>query len=119
MFHSTFIQSVIEPWLLFIAADPTLRLVQMCMLGAGILVIFLVFLTTRDVLLRSQSFLFMLFSIVLVAALPLIGFCIYLLIRPARTIKEREIEEMLLSLTSKKASTQAKKSTAKSRSKKS
>lgn len=119
MFPSSFLQSLVEPWLLFLAADPVLRLLQLLMLATGVLVIFLVFYTTRDVLLRSQSFTFMLFSIIVVAVLPLVGFCLYVLIRPARTLKERELEEMLLVLTAKKTSATAKKSTAKARTKKS
>lgn len=61
----------------------------------GLFAIFLVFFTTRDVILRTHSFLYMLFSILLVALLPGVGFLLYLLIRPARTIKERELEKML------------------------
>ncbi|PIQ76617.1 hypothetical protein COU78_02835 [Candidatus Peregrinibacteria bacterium CG10_big_fil_rev_8_21_14_0_10_49_24] len=92
-------QTVLEPWLLFLADDPTLRLLQGCMLLIGVLVIFLVFYTTRDILLRTHSFVYMFVSILLVAVLPVAGFFLYLLIRPARTIKERELESMLLSLT--------------------
>lgn len=92
-------QTLLEPWLLFLADDPTLRLLQGCMLLVGVLVIFLVFYTTRDILLRTHSFVYMFLSIVLVAVLPVAGFFLYLLIRPPRTIKEREVEQMLLSLT--------------------
>lgn len=94
-----FLQSFFEPWLLFLADDPTLRALQGGMLLVGALMVFLVFFTTRDILLRTKSFLYMLVSIIIVALLPVIGFLIYLLIRPARTIKEREVEAMLLMLT--------------------
>lgn len=93
-FLSTF-QSFTEPWLLFLAEDPMMRLLQGAMLLTGVLVIFLVFFTTRDILLRTHSFLYMFVCIVLVAALPVAGFFLYLLIRPARTIRERELFAMV------------------------
>lgn len=92
------IQSLLEPWLLFLADDPMLRLMQGIMLLVGALVIFLVFFTTRDILLRTNSFFYMFICIVLVAVLPLVGFLLYILIRPARTIKERELYKMIASL---------------------
>lgn len=94
------LQSFIEPWLLFLSQDPTLRLLQIYMLLAGVLMIFLVFFVTRDILLRTHSFLYMFVSIVLVAGLPVIGFFLYLLIRPARTIKDRENSELLSEILS-------------------
>lgn len=94
------LQQFLKPWLVFMAEDPALRLIQGAMLLVGILVIFLVFYTTRDILLRTHSFFYMFISILLVAALPVVGFFLYLLIRPARTIKEREIEMMLIELVS-------------------
>jgi len=103
---SDFLKTFLEPWLLFLADDPTLRFLQLGMILLGTVVIFLVFYTTRDILLRTNSFLYMFFSIVIVALLPIVGFFLYLLIRPARTMKERELEEMLQTLTSfKKKST--------------
>lgn len=100
----SFAQSLLEPWLLFLADDPILRGMQVGMLLLGSIVIFLVFFTTRDILLRTHSFWYMFASIVLVALLPVVGFFLYLLIRPARTIKEREVEEMLQTLVQKKQS---------------
>jgi hypothetical protein len=94
----SFLQPLLEPWFLFLAEDPFLRLLQILMLAAGVLVVFLVFYTTRDVLLRTDSFWYMLLCILLVAFLPVIGFFVYLLIRPARTIRERERDEMLRSI---------------------
>ena len=96
------IQSFLEPWLLFLADDPMLRLLQGSMLLVGALVIFLVFFTTRDILLRTNSFLYMFVCILLVAALPIVGFLLYLLIRPARTLKERELYAMVLALKGQK-----------------
>ncbi|HLD32539.1 MAG TPA: hypothetical protein VJB10_03045 [Candidatus Peribacteraceae bacterium] len=95
------LQTLLEPWFLFLADDPTLRLLQMGMLLLGTIVIFLVFFVTRDILLRTDSFLYMFLCIILVAFLPVVGFFLYLLIRPARTIKEREVEKMLRSLLQK------------------
>tara|TARA_Y100000310_G_scaffold322224_1_gene381024 strand:+ start:487 stop:819 length:333 start_codon:yes stop_codon:yes gene_type:complete len=97
-----FLQTFLEPWLLFLADDPMLRMLQLGMILLGSLVIFLVFYTTKDILLRTQSFLYMFFCILLVAFLPVIGFFLYLLIRPARTIKEREVDAMVRSLVASK-----------------
>ncbi|MBU2213277.1 hypothetical protein KJ996_01430 [Patescibacteria group bacterium] len=91
----TYLKSYTEPWLLFISEDPLMRMWQGSLLLIGILAVFLVFYTTRDVILRTHSFLYMLFSILLVALLPGVGFLLYILIRPARTIKERELEKMV------------------------
>jgi len=99
-FLSTF-QSFTEPWLLFLADDPMMRLLQGAMLLIGAIVIFLVFFTTRDILCRTHSFLYMFVCIVLVAALPFIGFFLYLLIRPSRTIRERELYAMVQNLQTK------------------
>ena len=55
----TFIQDFLEPWLLFLAEDPVLRLLQGGMLLVGAIVIFLVFFATRDILLRTNSFIYM------------------------------------------------------------
>ena len=92
----TLLQQFLEPWLLFLADDPLLRLLQGGLVLAGTTVIFLVFYTPRDILLRTHSFFYMLISILLVALLPVIGFFLYLLIRPARTVKERELEMLVL-----------------------
>lgn len=91
----SFLTTFVEPWLLFLADDPQLRLLQGLMLFVGLIVIFLVFFTTRDILLRTNSFWYMFLSILLVAFLPIAGFFLYLLIRPARTVKERELEKMV------------------------
>lgn len=90
-----FLQTLFEPWLLFLATDPMLRMLQMGMLLLGIVVVFLVFYATRDILLRTDSFFYMFVSILLVAILPVAGFFLYLLIRPSRTLKEREMEALL------------------------
>jgi len=40
----------------------------------------------------------MLLCILIVAVLPGVGFLLYLLIRPPRTVKERELEQLLRSM---------------------
>ena len=98
MIDSPLLSTLLEPWLAFLADDPMLRSLQIGMLLLGVLLIFLVFYTCRDILLRSHSLFFMIASLVLVTALPLFGFLLYLLIRPARTLKEREVEKLLRDL---------------------
>ncbi|OGJ59372.1 hypothetical protein A2881_05250 [Candidatus Peribacteria bacterium RIFCSPHIGHO2_01_FULL_55_13] len=96
---SPVLQQFLEPWLLILADDPVLRGLQAGLLFLGVIVIFLVFYATRDILLRTRSFPAMLASILLVAFLPFVGFFIYLLVRPVRTIVERDtarkIDEIL------------------------
>jgi|GEM_PF-1486090 predicted phosphatase len=92
-----------RPFLVFLSEDPMLRILQGVLLLFGFFQIFLVFFATRDVLLRSRSFLLQCVAILLVAVLPVVGFLLYLLIRPARTLKERELEELLRSITVERA----------------
>lgn len=99
-------QALLEPWLLFLAEDPMLRILQGAMLLTGALMIFFVFYATRDILLRTNSFLYMFLCIVLVAALPVIGFLVYMLVRPPRTLKDKEIERMLVELTGSDSTSQ-------------
>lgn len=77
------------------SADTATRAFQLSVLGLGIASVYLLFYVTRDVLIRSSSIPFQLFSIFLVALLPAAGFFLYLLFRPARTVAEREMAEML------------------------
>lgn len=65
--------------------------------------IFLVLFTTRDILLRTRSLIYQLACILLVALVPVLGFLLYLLIRPARTVKEREVFMMLTELSVQKS----------------
>lgn len=75
--------------------DPAARVFQLSVLGLGVLSVYLLFYTTRDVLIRSSSIPFQLFSIFLVALLPVVGFFFYLLFRPSQTIAEREVMRLL------------------------
>ncbi len=83
-------------WFLSILTDnPAVRMMQLSLIGASVVAIYLVFYTTRDILLRTRSFAYQLVSILLVAILPVLGFFLYLLIRPGSTIRERETEKMM------------------------
>lgn len=79
--------------------DPAARVFQLGVLCLGVVSVYLLFYTTRDVLLRSSSIPFQIFSIFLVAFLPVMGFFLYLLFRPSQTIMEREMTEMLHDLS--------------------
>lgn len=85
------------PFSLF-ATEPLLRLVQGGLLALGLLEMFILFWTTRDVMLRSESLLFQFFSLAMVAVLPVVGLLFYLLIRPSRTLREKALEQMLAEL---------------------
>jgi len=74
------------------------------MAGAAFIVVFLVLFTTRDILLRTHSFLLQAFCILLTAVLPIAGFFIYVLIRPSRTIAERAMHRDMTALLSKLSS---------------
>ena len=83
-------------WFLSIFTDnPAIRLTQIMLLCGAVVSVYLVFYATRDILLRTKSFGYQVLCILLTAALPVLGFFLYLLIRPARTVKERETERML------------------------
>lgn len=89
------IMPVLQPWLILFAENPMLRIGQVVLIVVGLLLIFLVFYTTRDIILRTHSFIYMLFCILLVALFPLVGFLLYILIRPARTVKQRDLDRMM------------------------
>ena len=71
---------------------------QIVMTASACMLVFLILFTLRDVLLRTRSFLYQIVCILLVAGLPFVGFLLYLLIRPARTLREREVYSMLQEL---------------------
>lgn len=91
-----------QPLQILFTDDPLIRGVQIGLIVAGFLAIFLVFFATRDILLRTHSFWYQCIAILLVAVLPGIGFLIYLLIRPSRTLAdralERKVQELLVRL---------------------
>jgi amino acid permease len=83
----------------FFTDDPILRASQAGIVLAFIVLLFLLFWTLRDIILRTRSFSYQFGCVLLVAAVPVVGFLLYLLIRPARTLKERETDDMLRRLT--------------------
>ncbi len=91
-----------DSFLTFLQSLPSLAStntnVSPVLLGLIVLDVYLIFYVTRDALLRIRPFFPQLLCILLVAALPGVGFLLYILVRPARLIKERELEEMLLEL---------------------
>ncbi len=86
---------LVDAFLAFLSEEPLLRAIQLFLLGGASLLVFFVFFTTRDILHRTTSLLYQVSCILLVAALPVAGFLLYLLIRPSRTLKEREMQENL------------------------
>lgn len=78
-----------------LAKDPTALALQLGVLAVGALLLFFLFWTLKDALLRSRSLGFHMFSLLLVTALPFFGILVYLLVRPSRTLKERETERLL------------------------
>ena len=71
------------------------------MLFCGFLVVFLVLFSTRDILLRTHSFFYQIACILLVAVLPVLGFLIYLLIRPSQTNSERKLRRDVAQILAK------------------
>lgn len=109
----TFIESIILP-----SQNPVFTVQMLVLSAVALVLIFLIFYTTKDVFVRSDSFVFMLFSLLLVVLFPVVGFLLYLLIRPAQTKKERQLFAELRALHKevtalKAAQTGTKKPTAK------
>lgn len=75
-----------------LSSDPSLLFLQAGLLLVAVVLVFLVLFTLRDILLRSRSFLLQVFCILLVSAVPVVGFLLYLLIRPSRTIAQRTMQ---------------------------
>jgi hypothetical protein len=73
-------------------------MLQLTLLLVGSVAVFLVFFAMRDILNRTHSFWYQLCSILLVAFVPILGFFLYLLIRPARTMRECAVEAMVRDL---------------------
>lgn len=72
--------------------------VQAGVIASAVVLIYLLLFTLRDILLRTRSFWYQFFCVLLVGCLPIVGFFLYLLIRPARTVKQRELESVLQSI---------------------
>lgn len=81
--------------------NPVLDLGQLVLFSILAFVVFLVLYTLRDVILRTRSLWAQIGSLILVTVLPILGFLVYLLVRPSRTLKERELETMMMALQPK------------------
>lgn len=80
----------------FLALFPALDANQIAVYAASFILVYFLFFAMRDIFLRTHSSLYQIACILMVALLPVVGFLLYFLVRPARTIKERELEQMLL-----------------------
>lgn len=89
------LQAFLDSAFTFVSEDPVLRGIQALLACGAFTLVFLVFFVTRDILLRSRSLLLQLGCVLLVALLPVVGFLLYLLVRPARTVREREMQARL------------------------
>jgi len=88
----------------FFALFPAFDANQALVVGVSFILLYFLFFALRDIFLRTHSSLYQIACILLVATLPVVGFLLYFLVRPARTIKEREIGEMLTALAAGKKS---------------
>lgn len=100
------IPSLLRDVALFLSADPSVLLLQLLLVLAAGIVVFLVLFTARDILMRTDSFLMQVVCILLVAALPVVGFLLYLLVRPASTLTERALRRDVESLLRRLAESQ-------------
>ncbi len=76
----------------FFADSPSVLCAQIGMLSLGFFLVCIVLFTTRDVMLRIDSFFYQLLCVFLVASLPLVGFLLYVLFRPSRTLAFQRME---------------------------
>jgi NADH:ubiquinone oxidoreductase subunit 6 (subunit J) len=90
--------SLVQSLLFFLSDDPALRLLQVVLLALSITIVFLVFWTVRDVLQRCDAFWQQLLWVVLVAFVPLVGFLLYVLLRPTTTRWQRRQTHLLREL---------------------
>ena len=90
--------SIPASWSFFLSDDPLFRSLQLGLIAVAVLDVFFILFATRDIILRTHSFMYQLLCILLVAFLPFIGFLLYLLIRPPRTIAQRETDALLRSI---------------------
>ncbi len=87
---------------LLLSDSPLIRWIQVAIIVAVLLDVFLVFYVMRDVLLRTHSFAIQVMSVLLAGVFPIVGFLVYLLVRPSRTLKEKEMEDLLHRLLEQK-----------------
>jgi hypothetical protein len=91
-------QEFLQTVSLFLSEDPALRLLQGVLLLLGVVDLFLLFFTLRDVLLRYESFWAQTAALLLVACAPVVGFFLYLLFRPSRTLWDHELRTLVEAL---------------------
>jgi len=92
---------LLDSLLFFLSEDPMTRAVQGGLLFISVFIVYLLFFVTRDILLRTTSIWYQLISIAMVFCLPIVGFFLYLLVRPSRTVAERNLEEAVQTLLKK------------------
>ncbi len=85
----------------FFSENPSVFAAQIFMVFFAFIVVFLVLLATRDIMLRTESLLLQVLCIVLVAGLPVVGYLLYLLVRPSRTLSEKRLQHDMDSLLKK------------------
>lgn len=98
------ISLLVENFSALASVDSPVFVVQLFMVSAGAILIFFVLFATRDILLRTHSFLYQIVCILIVAALPVLGFLLYLLIRPSTTCRERTLDETIAQILAKMTS---------------
>jgi hypothetical protein len=96
-----FFSSLLESSSALLASDSTVLAVQIFLGLSACGLVFLVLFTTRDILMRTNSFLYQIACILLVALLPVVGFLMYVLIRPSRTLAERAMHANIIALLTK------------------
>ncbi len=93
-----FLTPFIENVAAFFSSNPAAFAIQLSLVSAASVLIFMVAYATRDIILRTNSLLAQAACILMVAALPVVGFFLYMLVRPARTISERRLEQKVTEL---------------------
>ena len=87
--------TLLDPVLLFLSADPVLRTIQIALILLASVVVFSIFYATRDMLRRSHSFWLIALVIIIVAVFPIVGFLLYLILRPTETLRQHEADHMI------------------------
>ncbi len=90
----------------YFSTNPSVLLMQIATILVAAIVIFLVLFGAKDILSRTDSFLAQIFCVLLIALLPLIGFFLYLLLRPSTRTIERKILRELRVMSHQKAKQQ-------------
>ena len=93
--------SALENFVVLFSSNPSVFFFQVFITVAGCIGVFFVLFTTRDVFLRSKSFLYQVFAIILVAGLPFLGFFLYILIRPSQTLAQRRLTKTVDAILTK------------------